>query len=266
MTLHRPIIPPGTIVGYRRDGRPIHPICGAEDGDGQTGNSGSGQPQGGNDGQPSGQNADPGSGGNGAQDSSGSGQQTGQSNIPSGQQQTSQSSQQDHGQAPGKVEDLPDWAQKVIRDTRNEAAGNRTKANDAENKHQGTLDAIAKALGLKDEQPDPAKLAEQLQTSQAEGRQRAVELAVYRTAAKHSADPEALLDSRGFASKVGDLDPNAADFTTKVDTAIQEAVSNNPKLKAAQAATRSGSEFAGGSGENGQRPKSIREALERASA
>lgn len=134
---------------------------------------------------------------------------------------------------PQRVEDLPDWAQKVIRDTRAEAASNRTSKQQAEADKQATLDAVATALGLKpDATPDPEKLATDLASAQAESRQRAVELAVYRAAGGHGADPDALLDSRGFVARVAELDPAGGDFADRVGDAIKAAVADNPKLAA----------------------------------
>jgi hypothetical protein len=166
--------------------------------------------------------------------------------------------------AAGKVEDLPDWAQKLIKDTRGEAAEHRTKATAAERKLTDQLDGIAKALGLKeDEKTDPAKLASELTKAQDQARQTAVELAVYRSSAKHQGDPDALLDSRGFLAKLADLDPTDAKFAAKVETAIKDAVKDNPKLKAVQAAGSSSADHgAGGSGEGSKRtPKSLTDAV-----
>lgn len=164
----------------------------------------------------------------------------------------------------GKVEDLPDWAQKLIKDTRGEAAEHRTKATAAEKKLTEQLDGIATALGLKeDEKTDPAKLASELSKAQDQARQTAVELAVYRTSAKHQGDPDALLDSRGFLAKLTDLDPTDEKFTSKVETAIKDAVKDNPKLKVAQAAGSSSADHgAGGSGEQQKRtPKGLDQAV-----
>lgn len=164
--------------------------------------------------------------------------------------------------AAGKVEDLPDWAQKLIKDTRGEAAENRTKATAAEQKLTEQLDGIAKALGLKDDKAaDPAELAKQLEQQRDAAKQSATELAVYRAAGKHKGDPDALLDSRGFLAKLADLDPTAKNFTDKVETAIKEAIAENPKLQATQAATSSSADHAGGSGGGGSKPKSLEEAI-----
>ena len=154
----------------------------------------------------------------------------------------------------GKVEDLPEWAQKIIRDSRDEAGKARTtaKANAAAEARTALAQEIGKALGLvkDDETPDPAKLTEQLTATQAQARQAAIELAVYKAAGKHSGDPVAILDSRAFLASVQALDPNGSDFNTAVDAAIKAAVDGNPKLKStAPAAGASTVQHAGGSGE-----------------
>lgn len=175
-------------------------------------------------------------------DQGGTGQQTGQTGGQTSGQQT----------AAQDVASLPDWAQKLIKDTRTEAAGHRTKANDLEKASQAQLDAIAKALGLKPADADPVKLAEELAKAQTASRTSQVELAVHRLAGKKGidADAEALLDSRGFAAAVADLDPSASDFASKVEAAIKDAVKANPKLKAGTTtgASTSGGEFTGGTG------------------
>lgn len=217
---------------------------GAAEGGGESGQS-SGQP---------GEQGGAASGGTGGETAGQSGEQSGQSSGQTGGQQA----------AAGKVEDLPDWAQQLLKDVRSEAAGNRTKATAAETKQAKLLEDIGKALGLKkDEAPDPAKLAEELTKTQSQARTAAIELAVFRTAGKHKGDPDALLDSRSFLAKVSGLDPAAKDFADKVDTAIKDAVKENPKLSAAQAAGSSSADHgAGGSGEQTKRePKSLADSV-----
>lgn len=93
---------------------------------------------------------------------------------------------------------------------------------------------LAKLIGLGEEEPpDPEVLTQQLSSAQAETRQARVELAVYRAAAQHGADPDAVLDSRSFQAAVADLDPSAPDFETRVNTALAAAVQTNPRLRAA---------------------------------
>ncbi len=169
---------------------------------------------------------------------------------PTGGQQQGDNDQQQ--KAAEKVEDLPEWAQKIIADTRKEAGDHRAAAKKAsDDARQQLAQEIGKAIGLiKGEEPaDPDKLAADLTTAQDQQRQTAVELAVYKTASKHDGDPDALLDSRTFLAKVKDLDPSADDFQTKVGEAITSALADNPKLKAARAAGKGGAEFTGGTGE-----------------
>jgi hypothetical protein len=203
--------------------------------------------------------------GGGAGDSGGDGDTGDQGGADAGDAgDDSKKAGDDAKTAAGKVEDLPDWAQKLIKDTRGEAAEHRTKATAAERKLTDQLDGIAKALGLKeDEKTDPAKLASELTKAQDQARQTAVELAVYRSSAKHQGDPDALLDSRGFLAKLADLDPTDAKFAAKVETAIKDAVKDNPKLKATQAAGSSSADHgAGGSGEQQKRtPKTLTDAV-----
>lgn len=170
------------------------------------------------------------------------------------------------GEWDGKVESLPEPVQKIIRDLRDENATRRTKLTTAETAQQAALRALAKAAGIElpgDEQaPDPAELARTVADSQAAARTAQVELAVYRAAGTHQGDPAALLDSRAFLAKVTALDPAAADFQTQVDAAIKAAITENPKLRAAQVAGSSSVDHAGGTGEGGTKPTTLEDAIE----
>ncbi|MER7070962.1 hypothetical protein [Terrabacter sp. NPDC000476] len=166
----------------------------------------------------------------------------------------------------GKVEDLPEWAQKLVRDARADAGKARTTAKQqaADEARQQLAQDIGKALGLvktDKDKPNPDELAKQVTDAQNAARVTAVELAVYKTASKHSGDPDALLDSRAFLAKVANLDPTANDFASKVDGAIKSAVADNPKLKAARAAGASGADHAGGSGEGAAKPTTLEDAI-----
>lgn len=166
------------------------------------------------------------------------------------------------------VKSLPDWAQKIITDANAEAGKARTtaKANAAAEAREQLL----KDLGLlkPDETPDPAKLAAELGekdtrlASLAEStRTQAIELAAYKAAGKHEANPAALLDSRAFLESVKGLDPSADDFATKLDTAIKTAVEANQQLRMVPGAPRrGGGDFAGGPGTTG-RPTSLGSAV-----
>ncbi len=147
------------------------------------------------------------------------------------------------GQAPepSKVEDLPEWAQRLIRDTRKEAGDQRTAKTAAEQKQQELLDGIAQALGVKkdDAPPDPAALQQTLSQREAriaaveaDSRAKDVELAAWRSASRQGANAVALLDSRSFLAEVGQLDPSANDFTAQLDAAVKKALEGNPVLRA----------------------------------
>lgn len=101
---------------------------------------------------------------------------------------------------------------------------------------------VAVAFGLETDEakpPTPEELAKQLEEAQTRtkasddrARQTQVELAVYKTAARHGGDPDALLDSRSFANAISKLDPTAADFNEQVGQAVKTAVDSNKKLAA----------------------------------
>lgn len=142
---------------------------------------------------------------------------------------------------------------------RQEAGKSRVNAKQAaaEEARNSLVQELGKALGLvkaEGEQVDPAKLTAQLTEQQATAQAAQVQLAVFKRAATHGADPEALLDSNSFLRTLDGLAPSDAD---KIDAAIKAAVEANPKLKAAQAAGRSGAEFAGGTGEQRKQPASL---------
>lgn len=149
--------------------------------------------------------------------------------------------------APGKVEDLPSWAQKIISDTRSEAAKYRTGTETAaKNAEKALTDRLAVALGLKeDASKDPAALTESL--TKAQEAQKATErrLAVF-TAAADTKQAAALLNRNDFTSSIDGLDPSdSAAFAA----AVKAAVEADPTLKAARAAGASTADTPGGSGE-----------------
>lgn len=157
--------------------------------------------------------------------------------------------------APDDVASLPDWAQKLIGKTRTEAGTNRTKANTANDALTATRDAIAKALGLKDDD-DPVAAAktaaDERDAAKIVNKNLAVENAVLRMAAKHGANPESLTDSRSFMRQLEAIDPAADDFATQVETAIKAAVEANPSLKAAPATPERSGGFVGGAAPAGK--------------
>ncbi|WP_131104034.1 hypothetical protein [Ornithinimicrobium sufpigmenti] len=160
----------------------------------------------------------------------------------------------------------PDKAKAEIERLRRENAKKRVDPKEAaKTARDEVVQELGKALGLikdGDDAPDPTELTQQVQAAQAAAREAAVELAVFKVAGKHQGDPNALLDSRTFLAKVSALDPQAEDFTSKVDAAIKDAVTDNPKLKAAPVAGASSADHAGGSGEGQTRtPKSLTDAV-----
>lgn len=108
--------------------------------------------------------------------------------------------------------------------------------------------SIGKALGLvkDDEQVDPAALLTQAQADREaalkEARDTKVQLAVIRTADKHGANTDELLDTASFLKKLSDLDPAADDFASQVDALVKQQVDSNPaRFKRVQVAASSGS-------------------------
>lgn len=153
----------------------------------------------------------------------------------------------------GKIESLHPDAQKIITDLRKEAGDERVAAK--------TLAAIQKALNPEagDAKPDAEQLTKDLAARDAAAKQALTELAVFRAASKAGADPDALLDSRAFLAKIADIDPAK---TADIQKAIEDAVKENPKLKLVLAASKSGGDFTGGSGEQRNAPTTLEGAIE----
>ncbi|MDF5756651.1 hypothetical protein [Spongiactinospora sp. TRM90649] len=178
-----------------------------------------------------------------------------------------------------RVDELPNWAQRLIKDTRNEAAEHRTQLSELRRQvesqptgpsaedlvrtaQQEVAQQIARALGLAEAEetpPDPQTVIDKLTSEKATTEQERdaerdlhrrvrVELAVHRSSTKFGADPDALLDSRSFLRNLRELDPDDA---AAIDDVIKRAVEDNPKFKASQTAgppAKSGGDFAGGTG------------------
>ncbi|MCZ7376540.1 hypothetical protein [Micromonospora sp. WMMC250] len=216
---------PGKILGYRRDGRPIRVVAGG---------SGEGDP-----------------GGDGG--------------AADGDQAGDAGQDDDSSKKPNYEGDVDkERHERALAAARE---GER-KAKEAKKAADDRLAAVLKAAGLTpDGKTDPA---EQLKAAAAErdkavarARDTAVELAVYKSAAKSGADPDAVLDSRGFLSSVAELDPEAADFADKVTAAIKAAVKANPKLSAtvAQGAGKQGADHNGAGGRKATKSPSLEEAI-----
>lgn len=148
---------------------------------------------------------------------------------------------------PQDISSLPEWAQKAIAKTRDEAAGYRTKyksAAEQAQEAQAQRDKVLSALGLKPdgtEDQSPEKLTAQLEQFQANLWERTVENTVLRSAPKLGADADALLDSNKFLDSLAELDDGA-----DLEAHITQFVAQNPKFKSGPPAPgRSGGDFSG---------------------
>jgi hypothetical protein len=185
-----------------------------------------------------GTNGAAGAGASGGGDAAAGNVGAGGTNGAAGQQQDAQD-----------VSALPDWAQKLIKDTRGEAASNRTAKTQAEKDKADMLSKIGQALGLtKDERPDPEKLAADLASKDSTLRETQIQLAVLKNAPGAKGDPDALLDSNSFMKALAELDPAAGDFNSKITAAITAAVKANPKLGAGTPVGSGGREIGGQGG------------------
>ena len=139
------------------------------------------------------------------------------------------------GKAPDIQGDFDkDRAARLIARLRSESATEKAARQAAETKTQDTLKAVAKALGLADEdKPDPEKLTAQLEEARAAERQRRTELQVLRLAPGLGADADALLDSQAFAKTIAGLDPAGSTFREDVEDAIRDMVGKHARYKAA---------------------------------
>jgi len=144
-----------------------------------------------------------------------------------------------------------------VQKLRAEAAENRTKARDAETNADAKIKAALKALGISDETEDPVKAAQaaadaaaqERDTAKASARDTAAELIVWRNAKDLGVNPAAITDSKAFERAIKDLDPTDPKFGEAVKAAAKTAAENNPMLRQAQAAGKSGADFTGGTGE-----------------
>lgn len=216
-----------TILGYRKDGRPIFPIMGgAEDGGDQGGAGGDG--------------GQGGSGGTGEKDGAQGG---------------------DTGSSAGAFDHITDPAElrAVIARLTREAGDQRTKSRDqvkaqaADEARKEMTQSIAKALGLApDEKADPAELQRQIATLTTQNQERDRELAIYRAALAPTMNVDAgrLLDSRAFMRSVADIDPNAGDADEKIREKISAAVSSDASLKSVRVNGGGSVGHAGGAGDH----------------
>lgn len=169
--------------------------------------------------------------------------------APAGPQPTTQPTGPALVEQPQDVSALPEWAQKIITDTRSEAAKYRTGQQTAAQQAQAAeqqRNAVLQVLGINPDgtnaPPDATKLAAQLEQQQTVAKSNAVELSVFRVAAPAGADADALLDSRGFLDSLIQFredDPASPEFRQKLEAHIRAYVEQNPKFKAQNGATTS---------------------------
>lgn len=161
-------------------------------------------------------------------------------------------------QAPPEPQDisaLPEWAQKLITDTRGEAAKHRNQHKDARAEAQAAQaqrDKVLAALGLAPdgaEQVDPDKLGAQLEHVRAQAWETAVENKVLRMAPRLGIDADSLLDSLTFLDSLTDIDPDSQDFAQQLEAHVTGFVTTNPKFKTAERIPgKSGGDFGGAPG------------------
>lgn len=164
--------------------------------------------------------------------------------------------------------DDPETARAEIARLRKENGDARTTA-----KEQAATEArneILAKLGLKegDEPLNQEELAKQLAAkntdltaSQETIRTLTIERALDKASRKAGADEDLLAAVLAHKGSLKDLDPSADDFATKLEAVVKSEVDGNPKLKAARAAGKSGTDFNGGPGETGKKvPLSLRDA------
>jgi hypothetical protein len=225
--MHAPHLPvsPGAIIGYLRSGKPVRLIAGGSEPAPEppaNGDPAQAQPP-----APAATPQEPAAGPAAA-------------NAPEGT--APQGSQQ-----PGTVDDLPGWAQKLIRDTRTEAASSRTKVKEltdaqaaAESERQRQMDQFAVALGLKPGEATPEQIAAERDAAQARAqaataaaRTTSIELAAFRAAAALQADPNKVLDSRAFVATLEGLDPADPAFAQLISDKVAAALEVNPAWRVA---------------------------------
>ncbi|MEU8811116.1 hypothetical protein ACN6K5_001333 [Streptomyces violaceoruber] len=127
----------------------------------------------------------------------------------------------------------PAKAARLVENLRTQVDEEKTKRTALETQFSEFMGKFGQLFGGGEEKKlTPAQIAQKAQESDQHARQATVKLAVFQTAGKHGADPEALLDSASFERAINKLDPTADTFAANVEAAIKKAVENNPRLKA----------------------------------
>lgn len=150
---------------------------------------------------------------------------------PGGTQPSEQQGQQ------GLENATPDELRAEIKRLRQENARDRTNAKQtaAQEAETNLVNRLAAALGFGDDDGDNTPSADDLQTqleqSQQAQRQRDVEFAAWRAAAKADVDPEVLLNQVSFQKRIADLDPGKESFDEDVAKAINDEKTENSLFK-----------------------------------
>lgn len=286
-------IAPRTVIGFKKNGAPIYAIAGGSgEGDGGAGGSTGGDAggAGGSEGGSAGGDGGDGGGPDGVTVTAYAGGQPVDGVKSTGRQEPQQ--QQQGGAAAGdggakptepakpagkepagesgkddgkSLDELPPWAQKVIKGLQKSDGDNRVRAKKAEEastetaqKFEAFTQALSAALGGKpvgeqDEPPSAEELTAALATANDSNRQAAVRLAVWESGSEIANVPE-LMDSAKFLSSIQGLDPAADEFADQLTEKITAAVESNPQRfrasapRAGAGSAPSGGDFSGGTG------------------
>jgi hypothetical protein len=172
---------------------------------------------------------------NGPQQAAGAAGQAPETQAATGDQNAPQTGAEGTGKAPKfEGEYDPAKAARLVENLRTEVQTERDKRTALETQFSDFMIKFSGLFGATGEQQQltPEQLAANAEQSQASAREAQVHLAVFKAAAKHGGDPDALLDSAAFTKAIGNLDPTADTFAANVEKAIKTAVEGNPRLKA----------------------------------
>lgn len=171
-------------------------------------------------------------------------QQTGQE---SNQQQTGQQQDQQNNQQQQQGDQQQTFDRAYVETLRQEAAQNRTRANEQQQQFEQLRNGLAQALGMGDQNQDPAQLQNQLQQTQQQYRRERLQNAVLTTSLGQNADPGLTWAHLYASGALDNIDITAADFSQQVTSQVQAAVQANAKLAADYSPNTSTGDVGGGS-------------------
>lgn len=135
-----------------------------------------------------------------------------------------------------------------LKRARDEAAKRRIGAKEAKAEKDSLVKSIAKALGIDDGDPDPEKLAADLEATRAENKQLKLGAEFAKAAKAVGADADlawAVLQTSG--EFVSTLDVNSEGISEDLESFLKTAIDHNPKLKQGPGApAKSGTDIKGG--------------------